>query len=127
MRLQPIPIPSDASKAPILPGLPFEWNDLMAFVFLLLPAVALMSYKPDGKINFTLVIIAAIPGLIASIPLVIMPEKDSQRGWERLLAWIRYRFWERRQWHTTAMYPDDYIEEMEVKPCGKAETIEFIN
>ena len=125
MRLSPVPIPSDASKAPILPGFSWEWGDLMAFVVLLLPVFLVMSHRTHGKVNFTLVLIVAIPGLLASIPLVLLPAKDSQRGWQRMLAFLQYRFISRRQWLTSAIYAEDNISDMEVMSCGKEHKIDF--
>lgn len=116
MRLPPIPIPSDASKAPVLPGLSLELFDIFALMVLIMPAFLMTKYQPHHRIQFPLVFLSAVPGLIASVPLVWMAPKEGQRGWQRLLAWFIFRFMAKKEYRLGTGYEDKW---MGVKSCGK--------
>lgn len=114
MRLAPVPIPSDASKSPIIPGLSIELNDIIVLLVLVAPGVFYLSQKNHHNIFIGLLL--SSPGLLASIWLIWMPIKDGQRGWQRLLARITYTYFNTKQYRTNWQEIDDY---MEVKSVGK--------
>lgn len=105
MRLGPIQIPSDASKAPILPGISLELFDLVVF-FILISPVFIFSQSGHGH-HSNINLLTAVPGGILSIPLVWMPPKEGQRGWVRLLARITYTFLSTKQYKTSWNIDDD--------------------
>lgn len=114
MNLPPTPIPSDASKAPIIPGISLEMFDLLALLALVSPGFFFLSGKHP---NPFLAAITALPGAILSIWLVWKPPKDGQRGWQRLLARIVYQFMSTKQYRTRWVDVNDEL--LEVKLVGK--------
>ena len=116
MKLPPVPIPSDASKAPILPGLPtsIEMNDLVAFLVLVTPGILFLRFH-QGEPKIALLF--ALPGAIASYWLVWKTPKNGRRGWQRLLARLNYQYMMKRQYRSTWYSTEE--EYMEVVSVGK--------
>lgn len=112
MRLAPVPIPSDASKSPIIPGLSLEMNDIIAFLVLVSPGFFYLSRKHHHNIFIALLL--SLPGLLASIWLVWMPPKDGQRGWRRLVAHITYKYFSTKEYRSNWNNIDEYMEVVSV-------------
>lgn len=107
MRLDPVPIPSDASKAPILPGLSLELFDIYVLLILVSPFLLLIVFHVH--INIFLKLLTAVPGLIASIWLVWAAPVEGQKGWERLLARLNYTFMNTNRYLSGSEREREYI------------------
>lgn len=116
MKLPPVPIPSDASKAPIIPGLPIniEMNDLAAFLVLVSPGILLLRFQIGGP---KIAVLFALPGAIASYWLIWKTPKNGRRGWQRVLARLNYQFFTKKQYKSTWYSTEE--EYMEVVSVGK--------
>lgn len=116
MKLSPVPIPSDASKAPILPGLPpsIEMNDLVAFLVLVSPGILYLRFHVNQP---KLSILFALPGAIVSYWLVWKPPQNGRRGWQRLIAKLDYKYILKKQYRSTSYSTEE--EYMEVISVGK--------
>lgn len=107
MRLDPVPIPSDASKAPILPGISLELFDLYVLLILVSPFLILIALHVNINIFYKL--LAAVPGLIASIWLVWAAPIEGRKGWERLLARFYFNFMSTRRYLSGGEREREYI------------------
>ncbi|AFM43612.1 hypothetical protein Desaci_4788 (plasmid) [Desulfosporosinus acidiphilus SJ4] len=116
MKLPPVPIPSDASKAPILPGLPasVEMNDLVAFLVLISPGILFLRLHTGSP---KIAVLFALPGVIASYWLVWKTPVNARRGWQRLLARLNYQFLLKKQYRSTWYSTEK--EYMELVRVGK--------
>lgn len=112
MRLDPVPIPSDASKAPIIPGISLELFDLYVLIILVSPFLFLIILHVP--INIFLKLLAAVPGLIASIWLVWASPIEGQKGWERLLARFYFNFMSTNRYLSGSEKEREYIGVLKV-------------
>lgn len=114
MNLLPTSIPSDATNAPLIPGLSLEMFDYFALLVLVSPGFFFLSGKHPNPL---FALFAALPGAVLSIGLVWKPPKEGQRGWQRLVARLIYQFMSTRQYRTSWLrLTDDF---MEVVTVGK--------
>jgi len=107
MRLNPVPIPSNASQAPILPGVSLEVFDIYALIILVSPFLILLIFRVP--INILYKLLAAVPGLIASYWLVWAAPIEGQKGWERLLARFYFNYMSTNRYLSGGDRERDYI------------------